>query len=38
MNTMQRPAELPAFVCKGSVLTVTVLHVRESDPDLLYPQ
>ena len=38
MNTMQRPAELPAFDCKGSVLTVTVLHVRETDPDLLYPQ
>lgn len=35
---MKTPPELPAFDCKGSVLTVMVLHIRETDPVLLYPQ
>lgn len=28
----------PVFELKGSVLTVMVLHVRETNPELLYPQ
>ena len=38
MNAAYKPVEIPAFDCKGSVLTVMVLHVRDTDPDLLYPQ
>ena len=31
-------AETPAFELKGSVLTVLVLHIRQTDPDSLYPR
>ncbi len=31
-------AETPVFELKGSVLTVLVLHVKQADPDRLYPQ
>lgn len=33
-----KSSKAPVFELKGSVLTVMVLHVKEIDPDLLYPQ
>jgi septum site-determining protein MinC len=30
--------ETPVFELKGSVLTIMVLHIKETDPDRLYPQ
>ena len=38
MKTSDTSAPSPIFELKGSVLTVMVLHVRETNPELLYPQ
>jgi septum site-determining protein MinC len=38
MKVSDTSAEASAFELKGSVLTVMVLHLRQTDPNLLYPQ
>lgn len=38
MKTSDTSTPSPIFELKGSVLTVMVLHVRETNPELLYPQ
>lgn len=38
MNASYKPVDIPAFDCKGSVLTVMVLHLRDTEPEILYPQ
>ena len=38
MKTSDTSTAPPVFELKGSVLTVMVLHVRETNPELLYPQ
>lgn len=38
MKASDASGETSVFELKGSVLTVMVLYVRETDPDLLYPQ
>jgi len=38
MKTSDTSTHPPIFELKGSVLTVMVLHVRETNPELLYPQ
>lgn len=38
MKVSDTSGEASVFELKGSVLTVMVLYIRETDPDLLYPQ
>ena len=38
MNLIKPTTEGPVFELKGSVLTVLVLHIKETDADCLYPQ
>nr|WP_321465053.1 septum site-determining protein MinC [uncultured Desulfobulbus sp.] len=38
MKESDSTGEASVFELKGSVLTVMVLYIRETDPDLLYPQ
>lgn len=38
MNTIKPTTETPVFELKGSVMTVLVLHIKETDADCLYPQ
>ena len=38
MKESDTSGEAAVFELKGSVLTVMVLYIRETDPDLLYPQ
>nr|WP_320010279.1 septum site-determining protein MinC [uncultured Desulfobulbus sp.] len=38
MKLSDSPGEASVFELKGSVLTVMVLYVKETNPDLLYPQ
>jgi septum site-determining protein MinC len=38
MKASDSSSEASVFELKGSVLTVMVLYLRETDPDLLYPQ
>ena len=38
MKVSDTSTEAPVFELKGSVLTVMVLYIRQTDPDLLYPQ
>lgn len=38
MKASDSSGEASVFELKGSVLTVMVLYVKETDPDLLYPQ
>ena len=38
MKASDSAAETAVFELKGSVLTVMVLYIRETDPELLYPQ
>jgi septum site-determining protein MinC len=38
MNPIKPTTEAPVFELKGSVMTVLVLHIKETDADCLYPQ
>lgn len=38
MKPLDTPTQAPAFELKGSVLTVLVLHIRETDAGSLYPK
>lgn len=38
MNPIKTTTETPVFELKGSVMTVLVLHLKETDADCLYPQ
>ncbi len=38
MNPIKTTTETPVFELKGSVMTVLVLHIKETDADCLYPQ
>ena len=38
MKSIDTSTQAPVFELKGSVLTVLVLHIRETDADSLYPQ
>lgn len=38
MKPIKTSTERPVFELKGSVLTILVLHIRETDSTLLYPQ
>lgn len=38
MTPIHTRAEAPALEVKGSIMTVIVLHLKETDPDRLYPQ
>ena len=38
MNPSKPTTETPVFELKGSVMTVLVLHIKETDADCLYPQ
>lgn len=38
MNPIKTTTATPVFELKGSVMTVLVLHIKETDADYLYPQ
>lgn len=38
MKAIDTSSEISALELKGSVLTIMVLHIKDTDPDLLYPQ
>jgi septum site-determining protein MinC len=38
MNPIDTATKMPVFELKGSVVTILVLHIKETDADCLYPQ
>jgi len=38
MKTINTSTAAPVFELKGSIMTIIVLHIRETDADCLYPQ